>query len=75
VLQARPNNVTRFALSHPVLWVIGSSVAIALAGIGVFEDWRPGALGGGSALLVNWYLWRPGGPGRDWGVKEDRPRI
>ncbi|MGQ0434553.1 MAG: hypothetical protein ACT452_19370 [Microthrixaceae bacterium] len=75
MLQARPNNVTRFALSHPVLWVIGSSVAIALMGVALFDDWRPAAVGGGSLLLVNWYLWRRGGPGRAWATKEDQPRT
>lgn len=69
-MRARPNDATRFALRHPVLWVTGSALAIGIVGLAVFGDWRAALSGGATVLLVNWYLWRPGGRGRSWAVDE-----
>lgn len=69
-MRAKPNEMTRFAQGHPVLWVVGSALVIALVGLAIFGDWRAGALGGATLLLVNGYLWRPGGRGRSWAVKD-----
>lgn len=65
-MRAKPNEITRFAQRHPVLWVVGSALVIALVGLAIFGDWRATALGGATLLLVNGDLWRPGGSGRSW---------
>ncbi len=71
-MRATPNDMTRVALRHPLLWAVGSALVIALVGLVIFGDWRAGAVGGPAMMLVNWYLWRPSGPGRAWAVDAAR---
>jgi hypothetical protein len=70
LMRAKPNDVTRFAQRHPVLWVLGSALGIALVGLAIFGDWRASTLGGATTLVANWYLWRPP---RAWTVLGRQP--
>lgn len=62
----KPNRVTYFAFEHPTYWSAVSGTAAGVLGLRAFGSLWVALPAGAAVGLVNWMLWRPGGPGSRW---------
>lgn len=64
----RGNSLTRWVVAHPIHFAIVTAALMAAWGLVSIGDLRaviPMSLG---IALVNWFIWRPSGPGARWAL-------
>lgn len=70
----RGNSVTRWALAHPISFALVTAALMAAWGLVSIGDLRAVIPMSFGFALLNWFLWRQGGPGARWALgSKERP--